>query len=383
MVNAPFARPGILGRVSEQRPERRYTPEFDVLRGAAIVAVVYLHAYFTPWPGASRDGLILLHIAHLFAHGAVPLFLFVSAYLQAAGAPESPWQHLRRRALTIWAPVGLWMAAALAYRLATEGSSSGLWRDLALFNISGQFYFVWLLLVFGLALTQAHRLPLRWLDATVVAAFVLNLAVIGWYESHGHIDGLFATLAYRNPLAWVFFPLLGYRLGRAGLTRPPAFARNGALALMGAAGLVYLWMGAARGYWPVSYFGVTVFLFSAAAMLIYPLLALRLLESTPVARPLAWLSRYSFPIYLVHLPFAIGLGTRELLGDGASWSNYWLLLHANAFVGLFVSLAVVRELEKLSPRVARIALGIRRRPRRTGAAAPHADPRERVEPRRA
>ena len=38
---------------------------------------------------------------------------------------------------------------------------------------------------------------------------------------------------------------------------------------------------------------------------------------------------------------ALGFGTKELLGDGADWSSYWLLLHANAAIGLFGSLAFV------------------------------------------
>lgn len=338
-----------------------HAPELDVLRGAAIIAVVYLHAYFKPWPEASPDGLALLHVVHLFAHGAVPLFLFVSAYLQATGPREGPLEHIRRRVPSIWAPVAIWMAAALAYRLVTEGGSTMLWRDLLLFNVAGQFYFAWLLLVFGLLLTQAQRLSTSWLNLAVLAALAANIAAIGWYEHHGGIDGLLATLAYRNPLCWVFFPLLGYRMGRARQFELPPRAMALAVAAMLLAAAVYSYRGIVAGAWPVSYFGVTVFLFNAAAMAVYPRLALRLLGLRRVALPLAWLSRYAFPVYLVHLPFAIGLGTRELLGDGASWSNYWLLLHANAFVGLFLSLAVVREFEKLNPQLARVVLGIRSR----------------------
>ncbi|MEO8541858.1 MAG: hypothetical protein ABI577_19115, partial [bacterium] len=111
--------------------------------------------------------------------------------------------------------------------------------------------------------------------------------------------------------------------------------------------------------YPVSYFGVTVFLFSSCGMFVYPFVATWLLNVRPVARPLLGLSRYAFPIFLVHLPFAMGFGTRELLGNGADWNNYWLLLHANAFVGLFVSLALVRELDKANPRLGQLILGIR------------------------
>jgi peptidoglycan/LPS O-acetylase OafA/YrhL len=350
---------------------RAHIPQFDLLRGAAILAVVYLHAYFTPWPEASHSGQTLLHAVHLVAHGAVPLFLFIAAYLQAAGPRESVLEHLRGRAWAVWLPAALWMIATLAYRLVRDGSSLTLWRDLALFDISGQFYFIWLLLVFGAAATQLWRIPADWWPRVVAFAFAVNLVAIGWYASQDSIGGTFATLAYRNPLAWVFFPVLGYALGRTGRASFPRPAVLAATALMAVAAAAYLWIGIAFDRWPVSYFGLTVFLFSAGAMFVYPTLGARLVEVRRIARPLVALSPYAFSIYLVHLPFVIGFGTRELLGDGADWSNYWLLLHANAAVGFFVSLAVVREVDKLSPWLAAKALGVRRRVRPTSPPTPN------------
>lgn len=359
MALARVRRDGILDPVTAPA-QREHIQEFDLLRGAAIIAVVFLHAYFTPWPEASQDGLTLLHFAHLFAHGAVPLFLFISAYLQGAGPIETPWRHLRHRFTTIWLPVTLWMAATLLYRLATNDHTTHVWRDLALFDISGQFYFVWLLLVFGLALTQAHRFGNRAVWYLTAAAFAVNLACIAWYASADGLSGIFATLAYRNPAAWVFFPMFGYALGRAGIPRV-----SGRIAALVSAGMVavaavYLYNGIAFDRYPVSYFGLTIFLFSSGGLVVYPFAATWLLKSRVASRTLLALARYAFPIYLVHLPFAMGFGTRELLGDGAEWSNYWLLLFANALVGLFVSLAFVRELEKASPRLGRVLLGVRR-----------------------
>jgi peptidoglycan/LPS O-acetylase OafA/YrhL len=305
--------------------------------------------------------LVALRGVHLLAHGAVPLFLFMAAYLQATAGRETVREHLNRRVFSVWLPVILWMAAALIYRLVDQGPSVGLWRDLLLFNVSGQFYFVWLLLFFGVAFVWADRLPERWLTPLLVVAFVANLATIGWYSHLDSIGGLLSTLAYRNPLAWIFFWALGYRLGRAGAVQ--VSARTTVLAAIGMAlaAAIYFVRGVDSDTWPVSYFGVTVFIFSACGMLIYPRLALALLRYRPVARPLAGLSRYAFAIYLVHMPLVMGFGTKELLGDGAAWSNYWLLLHANVAVGLLVSLAFVREIDKASPRLARLALGIRGR----------------------
>jgi peptidoglycan/LPS O-acetylase OafA/YrhL len=252
------------------------------------------------------------------------------------------------------------MAATLAYRLVTGTHPARALHDLALFDISGQFYFIWLLLVFGLLLTQAHRLSARAMWILVSASFVTNLIMVGFYEWHGGITGLYATLAYRNPLVWVFFPALGFALGRAGIPRLPGRIVAAAAVGMALIAAVYVFRGVRLDSYPVSYFGVTVFLFSTLGMAVYPFAATWLLRLPGVARPLLGLSRYSFPIYLVHVPFAMGFGTKELLGDGADWSNYWLLLHANAAVGLFGSLAFVRETEKLSPWLGRTLLGVRR-----------------------
>jgi len=339
-------------------PPRVHFAHFDFLKGAAIVAVVYLHAYFTAWPGVSQHGLTAVRGAHLVAHGAVPLFFLISAFLQANGGSESVGEHLRRRWWTTWFPALLWMVAALAYRMAYDGVSWTLTRDFAFFNISGQFYFVWLLLFFGVCLTQAWRVaPAQW-PLVVVAAFCLNLATVVFYESNGGLGGLDGTIAYRNPLAWVFFPVFGAWLGQRGLDAMPMRAVVPALAVMVAAAFGHFLMGLRFNHWPNSYFGVSVFVFNAAAMCVYPALA-KLVARTGAGAPFIALSRYAFPIFLVHLPFVMGFGTRALLGDGASWSNYWLLLHANAVVGLVVSLALVRELDKASPRLGALILGIR------------------------
>ena len=341
-------------------PPRAHVAHFDLLRGAAIVAVVYLHAYFTAWPGVSQHGIAAVRGVHLVAHGAVPLFFLLSAFLQAQGGRESVGVHLRRRWWSTWFPALVWMMASLGYRMVNDGASSTLARDFVLFNISGQFYFVWLLLLFGVALTQARRvLPSRW-PMLIVGAFMLNLVTVVLYERNGGLGGLDSTLAYRNPSAWVFFPVLGFWLGQRGFDAMPVRVVASALVMMvGAAGLYFV-QGLHFDHWPTSYFGVSVFAFSAAAMCVYPALA-KLVVRSWVAAPFVALSRYAFPIFLVHLPFVMGFGTREILGDGASWSNYWVLLHANAIVGFAVSVALVRELDKASPRLGAIIFGVRRR----------------------
>ncbi|MGE0602105.1 MAG: acyltransferase [Dehalococcoidia bacterium] len=348
--------------------------EFDLLRGAAIVGVVFLHAYFTPWPEVSKGGLVAIHASHLVANGAVPLFLFISAYLQGAAQKEGMLGYLARRSRRIWIPAAIWMLATFAYRTVNDGASLGLIREFALFNISGQFYFVWLLLVFSAVLTQGWRVSERWLPPTVAGAFAINLVMIGWYAEQPSISGYEAVFAYRNPLVWVFFPAFGYALGRRGLSAMPTRVVHHAALVMAMAATVYLYRGIARDTWPVSYFGVSVFLFSAAGTVVYPSLARLALRSVAIARPLDGLSHYALAIYLIHMPFVMGFGTKEILGNGAAWSNYWVLLMANFAVGLFVSLAVIREMEKLSPGLSGWLFGTTRVRREVEAARPNEAP---------
>jgi len=347
-------------------PIRGHLPQFDLLRGAAIIAVVYLHAYFTPWPEVSGEGLTALRLVHLVAHTAVPVFLFIAALLQGMGERESVAEHLRRRLWNTWVPAVAWMFAAFAYRGATDGVSAALLRDLALFNIAGQFYFIWLILVFGVALSQGWRIPESRLPFLAAAALAISLATVLLYEGRGTGGSLSTILAYRNPLLWLFFPVLGYSLGRRGVIAPPARVVAGGALVLAAAASAYAWAGIRGDYWPVSYFGFAVFVFSAGAMFVYPAAARAMLTARLAARPLIALARYAYPIYLVHIPFVMGFATHELLGEGSSWSNYWLLLHANAAIGLFVSLALVREIDKLSPWLGRFVLGVRR-PKRVRA----------------
>lgn len=135
---------------------------FDLLRGAAGVCGGVPARLLHTLAGSLRRQVADLRAAHLVAHGAVPLFLFIAAYLQGTGPREgSPGTFAATGGR--YNPVIAWSGATFAYRVVDEGLNAALWRDLALTNISGRFYFAWLLLAFGVLLSQGWRVPDRWL----------------------------------------------------------------------------------------------------------------------------------------------------------------------------------------------------------------------------
>lgn len=371
MVSAARARG--LGRddlaMSSTIAAASHIPEFDVMRGAAIVFVVYLHSYFSAWDVTPHREKLAMHLIHLFGHSAVPVFFFVSAFLLAQDSTPSFREFANRKLRTICVPLGFWMAAAFVYRAWQDGGvTARLWRSLLLFDVSGQFYFLVVLVLFMAGFYFLRGASTLWLGGLAAGAFVVNLGVIVFYEG-STISGDFAVLAYRNPAVWVFFYAAGFYVGRRWRSldalcnqwRPAAFVMMGA-------GAAYLLQGEWLGEYPVSYFGASVFVFSAASLVVYPALVRAVLHSRPGAwllRPVRGLSKYAFAIYLVHMPFFIGWLTTALVSESSLNDDYFKLMNGLFAVGFGGSLVFVMSIERLFPRVAATLLAIdRRRPAR-------------------
>jgi peptidoglycan/LPS O-acetylase OafA/YrhL len=352
---------------------RRRLLELDVMRGVAIVAVVYLHAYFKAWPGVPPHEVLALHAIHLFAHGAVPVFLFVSGFLlareHATSAGDFAWRKLRR----IYVPLLIWMGVALAYRAYQQGGMSvDLLRSLALFDISGQYYYLAVLLLLSVIFYCIGRTRFAGSVAIPAVAFVLNLAAIAYYQHVGVSGtGLASVLAYRNPLIWVFFFSFGLFLGR----RAPSLAWTErylwpGLAAMGGIAVLYFVIGERYAY-PVSYFGVQVFLFSCCGLVCYPAMIRRMLRSglgATLLAPVRWLSLYAFSIYLVHMPLFIGWLTLKTVTEPGYFSNdYMKLMTALFVVGLGGALTFSFVVAHLLRRSAPILIGMQVRDRVTSA----------------
>ena len=306
------------------------------MRGAAILLVIYLHAYFSPWAVTPGSELLALHVTHLFANSSVPVFLFISGYLLARDSSRDVLQYAARRARRIVLPMAVCMTAILAWTAWQAGGlDRSMLRSFALFDISGQYYYLAVLLILTVAAYPVRRWDARRLAWLAAAAFVANLAMVTWYQVHGLGDANGAELAYRNPLMWVFAYDFGLAVARARGT-PLWGARAVAAATVGMVAVfaVYLAHGLATGDYPVSYFGVTVFLFSSLSLIVYPAAVAglgRLRAGRAVLAPFRALAPYAFAIYLLHKPFFIGVLSDRVVSHSVLAGDFMQLM-----LGLFV-----------------------------------------------
>jgi peptidoglycan/LPS O-acetylase OafA/YrhL len=353
-------------RPESPTPNAGRLAELDVLRAAAIIAVVFLHAYVLPPPGTPVWEVRAMHALHLFAHTAVPVFLFASGFLLArerARDDRSFWANKARR---IFVPAFLMMAAIGVFRVAAEGWAPREAAEAFLrFNTAGQYYFVLVLLVcYALFRLAGPKLQARGIWAVAGLSLVVAAATIGWYEARPP-EGEGAVDAYRNPLLWIGYYALGYAFGRSGweLSWPRAASVAG-MALMALAAAFYVLQGEAGNGYPRSYFGISVFGFTVGALLAYPALARRVLAALPpLAGASRWLARYSFGIFLIHAPFFIGPVSLWLGLTGAE-PAYLAGMAALAAFGLGGSLALLVLVDYLAPEPVAVLFGIEPRPAR-------------------
>ncbi|OAI39094.1 hypothetical protein AYO38_08310 [bacterium SCGC AG-212-C10] len=377
-IQPPAVQQGVLATQADVRARTAATgriEEFEVMRGVAIIFVVYLHAYFSWWDVTPHRHVFAMHVVHLFAHTAVPVFFFVSGFLLARDRSPSYSAFFRRKVSRIVVPIVFWMTAAFLYRGWQEpaGFDSALVKDLLLFNVTGQDYYLAVLLIFYVTFVFLKERSERTLAAVTIASFAINFVAIAWYSTR-EIEGDFAILAYRNPFIWVFPFAFGFWVAKRerGIRIPWQAVALAAIAML-AAGVAYIAQGE-DGKYPVSYFGVSVFLFSCGSLVVYPaLIRLALLRRgvRPLAMPFKELDRYAFAIYLVHMPFFVGYVTERYVSNNAGVMNdWWKLMNTIFLVGFVTSLAAVMAVGYAWPWFAHTFLGIERaRPVTRGSAS--------------
>lgn len=334
--------------------------ELDFMRSAAIVSVVYLHAFFPPWEGVHAQEWMAARLLYLAANSAVPAFIWVSGFL--VGRDTSPATafvpSLTHRLRTLYVPLALWSAASFAYRLALDGGiDRNLVRDALLFNTSGQYYFLVVLLPLYALGYLLRRWPGAWVRVSVPAAFAVSTMTIAYYEATG-VHDVSSILAFRNPACWLFFFVLGFAAGREvlpRLTRGRA-AVAGLVALVGAA--AYLGPGLTSDYFPNSYFGLSTFAFSSVALVLYPAAARRVVDTR--LRVIAALDPYTFGIFLVHMPFFIGFVTEETAVHELLPESYLARICVTALIGLCGSAAFVAGTAHVVPPVGKLLFRVTR-----------------------
>lgn len=345
-------------------PRSRYIPEFDVMRGVAILFVIYMHSWFGPWQGVPHHELLYIHLIHIFGHSAVPVFFFISAFLLSRDRSTSFVSFFSRKARRIYVPLLFWMLASLAYQVWQQGSlTAQMLKDFALFNISGQFYFVIVLVIFFAAFyfVRGWTTPqLRWL---AIAAFIVNLAMVFYYRVDPPSSAIGGVLSYRNPLMWVFSFAFGFYIGRSQgsleWTRKLFWPALAGMALIYAS---YVIAGEAFDQYPASYFGVSVYLFACLSFIVYPALLMTAMARAPgrvAAEPLRRLSRYSFAIYLVHQPFFLNYFADRVVSDNTHLNyDYFRLINSLFVVGSVGVIVFVVVVARIAPRFAREFMGV-------------------------
>ncbi len=356
---APFAK--------GMRPQERIE-EFDALRGIAIVFVMYLHAYFGPWSTVPRGQLITLHLTLLIANSAVPAFLFMSGFLSARDRSPSFAALIEARLRRVAIPLAFWMIAALLFEVWMAGHlTADLVKSFALFDIAGQFYYVLVLLILTAALYPLRHVEDHHLKWFVIAAFLVNIAMITYYRTNP-LEGFWWSMAYRNPLVWVFSFTFGLYVARTQahvrFNHTIIVAASVGMALVAA---VYLYIGERGEGYPNSYFGETVFLFGVLGFIVYPA-GLRALSRTTIGLgllwPFRWLAPFAFGVYLVHKPYFVGELSDRAISGGPLSNDYLELVGALFLVGGAASIAFVWAMNVLFPRFSALMLGVEQ-PRRS------------------
>jgi peptidoglycan/LPS O-acetylase OafA/YrhL len=189
---------------AEPRADRE--PPIDVIKAAAILAVVVIHSLRPFWlPDVSEAEKMVL----LATRFGVPAFLAASGFLYYS-REAIPLSVIGRRLRRVVVPYCFVSLAAFAYgwfhphRLTAASFSEGL----LLGAFFGPYYYVFLLVGFIFATWVLSRLPSRLVTWVSAAALVAAAARESWTpEMWKPFKGLWQV---RHPLLWIGWCLLGW-----------------------------------------------------------------------------------------------------------------------------------------------------------------------------
>jgi peptidoglycan/LPS O-acetylase OafA/YrhL len=182
------------------------SPEIDVVKAAAIVAVIVIHSLRPFWlPDVSGLEKMVL----LATRFGVPAFLAASGFLYYSREPI-PWAVIGRRLRRVVIPYCVVSVAAVGYgmiypeRLTADSLITGL----LLGAFFGPYYYVFLLVGFIFLTWVLSRLPPAFVTRFSAVALV---TVVLWESRTPEMWKPFSSLwAVRNPLLWTGWCLLGW-----------------------------------------------------------------------------------------------------------------------------------------------------------------------------
>jgi fucose 4-O-acetylase-like acetyltransferase len=310
-------------------------PVIDLLKAAAIVMVIWIHAFADPWDTAA------LQLQAILVSWAVPAFFFTSGYLRQTTRPVDG-TTLARWMQRLLVPYVIATVIAVAYRRQVLHQDT---LSLTFNLLTGAawpiYYFVPMLAGAYVLAAVLSRLPHLALPLFVLVAPVVPCGLDPFPR---HL-GLFWL--FRSPFMWWGYFLLGWLAAdrEAALAAVAGGTRRrvglAAAALFVAIAAVCLLPGSWRGL---------VWLPVVAANYAFLVSAFLLGHDVRPQRLLRWLSDASYPVYLYHFFFTSAVRT-DLMRLGP-------LAEPAAFAaGVLGSLGVVVLGRRLLGRWARVALG--------------------------
>ncbi|MBP9865163.1 MAG: acyltransferase [Candidatus Omnitrophica bacterium] len=324
-----------------RHPGTRHIPSFDGLRGLAILLVLFLHFTILEPQTALEAGLV--HLASLGTHG-VDLFFVLSGFLvtrillAAKGKAYFFRNFYARRALRIFPlyytliflsfavlPAFLKMFPGMQEKFSALDANPGEWAWYVFFAsnfltvleqrfthdilgvawslaIEEHFYLIWPWILAALDVNKLKRL----LGVVILAALFLRTAL--WLDGWSPIQIYVLTFTRMDTIA--FGALLALQLHeRKAVFLPAEKARAGwGLALM----LVLMAAAFGAGWFDVKSIYLNTFMYSAVGLLFYLLLKWavtvqdsRVLQVLFTNRAMRAIGRYSYALYLLHIPVRV------------------------------------------------------------------------------
>lgn len=272
--------------------KKRY-PQMDALRALAALAVVMIHV------SAGSTGLVSVACNQL-ARFAVPMFLLLSGFGHGAqeAAPGRWWENCRRRLVRVLPAYFIWSVLYLAVDAVFGKPHARPVRDLLIGNAYMHLYYVFVLLQFVLLsvwLTEAVR---RKPGVTLAAAAAVSLLAQAMLCAHA--VGKIVLPAVAVPyvcwfLPWTVFYVAGIWMRQHEVWQKlplvltaPLWAVSAALVLLTAKAFPALRASSLRPDLVLYVFTTCLLLWGLCSRL------------PALPRPIRFISRHSFGLYLAH-----------------------------------------------------------------------------------
>jgi surface polysaccharide O-acyltransferase-like enzyme len=341
---------------------------FDYARAVAIICVVIMHStleyVFTP------NAILIDSFLHNLVIVGVPLFFFMSGYFLNAKPGVNFQGFFADKVSRVYLPSVFW-TIMLGVMFSAIGDTVGLDLGNTLNNVilltdPAHYYFTFalmLLFVPGYFVLRSNNDRLR---QVVLFSFLINFTFIVFYEIAIWVavsqpgSTLPGHLMYRNPLAWIFFFMYGVYVSRTNHSLDQGlFKWLMEHKVLGLGLALVLWIITSWETWSLheallpgaqDYFKVASFLYEIIAIH-YIFLALQVAKLPQwVDQPARTIARYSFFIYLTHIPLVPKLlGADRLVGLS---DQYLLSFGLRVFLYLAIPLTIVfvmRQIARILP----------------------------------